>query len=186
MAINILACDTGLGNFGWALCALSLCGDDLVIDPLEIGVITTAASGKKHKVLSVEDTARRVNEIVDALVPIVRNDARVVCLEGLSLPHNTGSAYKMGAAWGAMVALAHSHRLPVLQASPQAVKKAMCGKMTASKDEMIAAVRQRFGRFDELAMGIRAGALEHVADAVAVAVACMHDESLRIALAMQG
>ena len=186
MAITILSCDTGLGNFGWALSTLALLGDELVLTPVEVGVVVTVASDKKRKVLSVEDTARRVGEIVEALVPMVRNDVQVVCLEGLSLPRNSGSAYKMGAAWGAIVALAKSHRIPVLQASPQAVKKVMAGKMVASKEEMIAAVRRRFEVFDELVLGVRDGLLEHAADAVATAVACMGDESLRIALAMRG
>ena len=191
--MRVLACDTGLATFGWALCDFTLTQASppkVKIALLSCGALKTEPSAKKQKVLSVEDTARRLKEIADVLLaPGPMNDPcfpiRLVCVESLSIVRNAGSSAKMGAAWGAVHMFAFMQGIPVLRASPQAVHVVATGQKKATKAEVIAGMTRLHPELPELLMDVPEPLHEHAADALAVAHACKNDESVRIALAMQ-
>lgn len=175
----VLGVDPGIATFGWALVELSRRGEKLV----EVGVVTTKPSDKRRRVRQSDDLARRAAELgaaVDAL--LARHSPRAVCAEAMSWPRNAGSAAKIGVGYGVLVAQVMVGRgLPLVQASPQEVRKALCGKASASKDEMRERVRDRLGcaAFDRAP--ILASLFEHAHDAAAVVVACLDSDVLRMA-----
>lgn len=178
--MRLLSCDTGFASFGWALSNF----DGEKLDFFRAGVITTKPSAKKRKVLGSDDNLRRLTELVDSLAQLVEQ-ARVVCVESLSLPRNAGSSAKMGMAMGAVLALARARRCPILQATPVQVKRALTGNAQASKAQMIdaaAALTRHLLVWDAVPDGV----YEHIADAIGVAFACTRDDSLRVAAALRG
>ena len=192
MSLRVLSCDTGLATFGWALCEYVLAGAlpaHVEVVLLDAGALATEPSAKKRKVRSVEDTARRLGEIAEVLRRPCLNDpslpVRVLCVESLSNVRNAGSSAKMGSAWGLVLGYALLRRIPILQATPQAVKLAATGQKKATKDEMIDAMIRLHPELAELLTGVPDTLHEHAADALAVAHACKNDESVLMALAMQ-
>jgi len=108
MSMRVLSCDTGLATFGWALSEFTLTRATparVLISPLAIGALTTEPSAKKRKVLSVEDTARRLGEIAKVLEqPCMRDPCfpiRLVCRRELEPRAQFGPAHRRWARRGA-------------------------------------------------------------------------------------
>jgi Holliday junction resolvasome RuvABC endonuclease subunit len=74
-------------------------------------------------------------------------------------------------AWGVLVAVAKRRSLPIVQATPQEVKRAVTGSKTASKVEVQNALELLYPTAP--AWPTRKALVEHAADALAVVVACL-------------
>ncbi len=84
-------------------------------------------------------------------------------------------------AFGVIAAVAQRHGLPVVQASPQQVKKALCGRRDASKMDVKGALERRYSG---LPWPPQQTLVEHAADALAAAVACLEHQVVRMARRM--
>ena len=73
-------------------------------------------------------------------------------------------------AWGVVGTLAFRHGLPVLQVSPQDLKRCLTGSKTASKAEVQDALTARYG---PLTLPSQRTLHEHVCDALGAVVACL-------------
>lgn len=179
---RIIAIDPGLGSFGAALIDLPGDGFDRAARPGVIAVAynETKKAAKKQNLLAADDTAERARELWQFL-RIFWHDAypsampptrpRALLAEAQSWPRNAGASAKVGVAWGVIVAFAAERDLPILQLSPQKVKKHLCNSISASKEEVEAAVRGRTLWAAEARAymeGLKGGAHEHVHDAIAV------------------
>lgn len=174
----VLGIDGGFASLGLALVELHPTAEVL----RDAWVVRTEKSAAKLGVRSADDTARRAREIAHHVgLAIVTHQPVAIAVESPSWPRNAGVAAKMGVAFGVLFALAERHQLPLVMASPQAVKQALCGSKTASKDEVIAEVERRF---PNITWPSQTKSWEHAADAVGVVVACLDSDALRMARAL--
>jgi Holliday junction resolvasome RuvABC endonuclease subunit len=175
--------DLGLATCGWS--DVVLLGDREEVR--DLGVFLTQKSSKKQNVHSSNDDLRRAEELAEKMadhVERVRPFAMVV--EGKSLPRNASSSCKIGMAWGAFAATVRRFRLPVVQASPQQVRKALDLPRNASKDDVKAKVLGSPNLIPEQVLERFCSRIpdrfrEHPLDATAVVLACRESEILRLA-----
>jgi Holliday junction resolvasome RuvABC endonuclease subunit len=193
MAI-VLGVDPGFAALGWALVRLEASGEEI----LQLGVIRTAKSTRKLHVLASSDDHRRGGELTQALAPLVRG-VTAICAEAVSHPPHSSAAYKVGRSWGVLDCLASLGCVPVVQVSPQQVKKRLgaAGLVTggrradyagqnASKAAVHAALARRFAELPQRLAGLPKGLQEHALDALAVVVAALDSEVIRMARKMPG
>ena len=180
--IYALGLDPGFASFGWAIVRLFPERERVAA----LGVIETKKSPKKLSVRAADDNSVRTRIIAEALQKLVeRYHPKVIAAEAFSQPRNASVSGKLGRAWGAVDTLSVFSGLPVIQASPQAIKKALCGKQNASKDEVQEALRVRYsGQFDSYTERTPKGKWEHPFDAVGAVVACLDSEVMRMAKVM--
>jgi Holliday junction resolvasome RuvABC endonuclease subunit len=179
---KLLLCDPAFRNFGWAVMELGL-EEERVVD---VGVVRTEKSDKKQKLLASDDNHRCVGEIVLGLLhPLLLHQPFMICAESQQGSKNAHAMQLQGMAWGALSAIVHSRKVPLLQASPQAVKKALCGRKDASKEDIEAAVCKRYAEVSRLVQAIKPpSAREHIYDAIAVGVTCLSSETIQMARRM--
>jgi len=197
----VLGIDPGFASLGFALLELGgpRDGSGLVPDlVIKIGVIRTTKTDKKQKVLSADDNTRRCRELARALRALFVIGApargagvaalfeagdvvRLVCAEKMSFPRNASAAAKVAMTWGLIMGHVDLHDLPLLQASPQDVKKRVTGNASASKEDIERAMVKKFGRgLYRMLKGVPPGQHEHAFDALASAVACLDSDEARI------
>jgi len=165
---TIIGVDPGFACLGLARVAL-LPGGGERVECLE--VIRTEASARKREIRATDDNLRRAGELAAALDGWIGPDVVAICSESQSWPRNAATTAKVGMCWGVIAAVAHRHGLPVLQASPQEIKRAVAGRKTASKGEIMVALECRY---DDLPpWPAQKGLVEHAADALAAVVACL-------------
>lgn len=170
----VLGIDTGFSTMGISLLELSGHSDKV----LGVKTLTTKKSDKKRNVRASDDNMRRARELaVELRTRIEKYDLKAICMEAQSWPRNSSSSAKIGISWGVVAALAEAHGLPVLQATPQAIKMALVGKSSASKDEIISAIKKRY---PEIVWPTAKGKHEHIADATGAVVACMDSDIIRM------
>ena len=155
----ILGIDGGLAHLGFAVASCPAGAKPMVLSG---GVIETT---KCSIGTAAADNVRRARELALALEAVVAEwrPARIVA-EAMSHPRNSRAAAMLSMSWGVIAAIAERHSIPVDVKGPMALKRAMTGNQTASKDEMIAAVREQY---PEVQWPARRDLHEHLADAVA-------------------
>lgn len=195
----VLGIDPGFTSLGYAV--LELGGGGLADQVVTIGVLRTKATDKKQRVLVADDNIRRARELAVSVRGLTHagtmmparggqgiaalfqgaDRIRLVCAEKMSFPRNASAAAKVAMAWGLLVANLERLDLPLLQASPQEVKRRVTGKADASKDDVEKAMVKRFGRgLYRMLKGVPPGQHEHAFDALASAVACLDSEEGRM------
>ena len=166
MTLSLLGIDPGFASLGYAVV-------DLLPRPhvVAFGVFSTSKTTTKQKVLAVEDNVRRTIAIAQQLRALATFAPRTIaiCAEAMSFPRSSSVAAKLALTWGALSGLSEAARIPILQASPQQVKVAVCGVKTATKEEVQAAVVQLYPEVAAMRAGIAKGGWEHPHDALAVA-----------------
>jgi Holliday junction resolvasome RuvABC endonuclease subunit len=150
-------------------------GDRLI----SLGVLRTEKSSKKQNVLAAADNFRRAREIGRALARILlENNVDAICAEAMSFPRSSSVAAKMAMCWGVLAQLCEALCLPLVQASPKDIKRAVTGSAAASKDDVQAALSSRFPDAVGLVGSIPRSFHEHAFDAVGAVVACRGSEVL--------
>ncbi len=190
---TLIGVDPGFANFGYAATTWQNPKQGHVQD---FGVFETEKSNKKQNVLSSSDNIRRMREIHMFFSTWLRRFAdhasyRVIaiCAESISLPRNASVSAKMGMTWGVLVSVAAELSVPIFEATPQMVKRAVTGNKSATKEEVQAALDvfiptvlgasvTTSAAIDKFLKGQR----EHVADSLASVVACMSSDSIQMAL----
>lgn len=138
---RILNLDPGLEWVGYSICEVTRHGESI----LAMGLIRTEKSAKKENVRVADDTFRRARYISRQLLDLVREfDIKLICFENFSPPRNSSVAGKLGYVYGSISMLTEVFNLPVAAATPQAIKKAVCGKVGASKDDVTIAIKRRY------------------------------------------
>lgn len=197
----VLGLDPGFTSLGFAVVALGKTPEEDRV--VTLGVVRTKASDKKQRVLVADDNIRRCRELsrpVRGLIAFgnsaggTEHETRgvqalfeaapvlLVAAEKMSFPRNSSAAAKVAMTWGLIVANLERRGLPLLQASPQEVKRRVTGKADASKEAVEAAMIKRFGRgLLRMLKSLPEGQHEHAFDALAVVVACLDSEEGRMA-----
>jgi Holliday junction resolvasome RuvABC endonuclease subunit len=189
----LLGIDPGFAHLGYGALCIATDGVSLRCDAF--GLFETEKSSKKLSVLATEDNLRRAVELYDALDGLIRSlgDEKNVLVglaaEAMSWPRNAAVTGKMGIAWGVVASVSRVHRLPILQVSPQMLKKGVAGAKTATKDEVAAAVLRMVpsapkagGRLTEVAARLPKGKREHPFDALAAALVCRESQAVQMAI----
>ena len=174
---RLLGIDAGFASIGYSIVELGDRCDRVV----EMGLIRTEPSSKKRKVLAAEDNVRRTREIAKALIQLhCSHKPKALCCETMSFPRNSSSAAKMAMFWGVLIALAHTWGLPIIQATPQEIKKACCGAKNASKDEVEAALRKRYRTtpWIDLLDGMPPSLHNHAWDALGATATCLDSDTI--------
>lgn len=183
----VLGVDPGFASVGWSVLKLLPSGEELV----EMGVIRTEKSAAKRNVRASEDNLERAKEIAAAFQTLIdKYRVQLICAETMSYPRNSSAAAKMAMCWGVLAALAHQYGIPIAQATPQEVKKAVTGRKDSSKEEVQEAVRSLFPVLQGgeakhggpyILRAVPRSLWEHPYDATAAVVACRQSEVLLFA-----
>lgn len=129
----ILACDPSFTAWGYAVV-----WDEKV---LSTGCIKTSPEAKKRRIREGDDRVRRTQEIVLELLKVIKESKVNLILS--ELPHgsqNAKAAVMIGIVVGIIQALSDALEIPVEWYSENDAKKAVLGRITASKAEMIEAI----------------------------------------------
>jgi Holliday junction resolvasome RuvABC endonuclease subunit len=174
--VKLLGLDPGFAALGYAVLDV---GDPPRL--LAMGVIRTQKESARARLLAVEDNVRRTREIVRSLGDLLHeHEARAIAAEAMSFPRSSSVAAKVALVWGAIVALTEGRRVPLLQCTPQSVKRWASGRSSCSKEDVAFEVRLRCGNESEkLLSGVPAGLHEHAWDAAACALVCAQGDLVR-------
>ena len=171
----LLGVDPGFSSIG--LVALDLDADRVV----RFDVFRTAKDDRKGRTLAVEDNVRRAREIAVYLGRVVEElEPIAIAAEAMSFPRSSSVAAKVALTWGVLVALAERHELAIVQASPQEVKRALCGRKDASKDDVAEKLRGRWPELEQLEESVTRSQREHPYDALAAAAVAMTSDVVRL------
>jgi len=184
--MRILGVDPGFANFGW--CIARYDGKELVVTGC--GVIRTEKD--KRKVLAPVDNVERMRRIGDELEQVmlevspisnlVERRISIICAESMSHVPHASSAAKLSLAWGVLAEASRVVQVPILQRSPQEIKKAVTGSKKASKAQMKDTLCKQFPSLSE-PLGAVVGSLqEHPVDALGAIVACLKDPAIQMGL----
>lgn len=185
--IPVLGLDPGFASIGYALVLL----DATEERPVLMGVFETEKSSKKQAVLAADDNVRRAREISVFLHGMLtkgpHGPVRAICAETMSFPRSSSVAAKMAMCWGVVSSLSSMLDVPVLQVTPMNLKLKVTGKKTSSKEEVQAALRERFGgQVSRYCPDVPPSKLEHPYDALGAVLACRDSEVLRLLRQMSG
>lgn len=185
-SVYVIGFDPGLSNLGYAVARIYTNLDPTsrltaLQDIVTCGVITTDKCDKKTKVLASDDNVRRAREMWTAMQKIATEyRPSCVCSESQSIPRNAANAAKTSFSWGLIAAFVQSLDIPMAQVSPQAMKKTLCGKRDASKEEIEAAVRSAFPETGPMLDSLNKTKREHAADSVGAIAACYESDVMQM------
>ena len=177
--MNVIGLDPGFASFGVAV--VNLLPDREIVE--EMVVIRTQKSAKKKNVKAVDDNFLRACQISSELRTIIETLKPVAMVaESKSDPRNASVAGKVSMAWGVLADIAVDYRISMIQASPQEIKKVLCGNKSATKTDVQDEIE---ARYDGTAIEVfkkqyPAGQWEHGFDAVGAVVACLDDPVLQM------
>lgn len=171
----ILGLDPALRTLGWSVARET----DGAIEPLALGVVRTKPDPKLSKTLDNFDAALKISA---ALLRLIRwtpdGAAEFVTIaeiraEAMSYPPSASSAAKISLCWGAIATISALYAIPVYEASPQAIKRAVVGVPSASKNDVRNALEKAYGRARIASMlaGLSRELHEHPIDGLAATVA---------------
>lgn len=176
-----LGIDPGFASLGYAVVELGRASDRVST----MGVFETKKENNKRKVLAADDNLRRCNEMVVFLDGLIRSRNVVcLCVESMSFPRNAAAAAKVAMCWGILASLATLRGLAISQASPQMLKKNLCGKRDASKEDVQAALTKEFPYLPTLVSSLAKSKHEHAFDALGAIVGVRDSDVLRLVRSM--
>lgn len=182
--VNVLGIDPGFAHCGIGVVRLFPEGEQVV----RVGVIRTQKADRKHKVLSTDDNFRRARHISTYLNRvIVDNHVQALAAEAKSYPRNASASAKVAMTWGVLADIVEMRKMPMVQITPQSMKKRLCGKISATKTALQDVLLRRYpGQFEVFMSRIPKGQWEHGFDAVGAVVSCLDDDVLLVARRMVG
>jgi Holliday junction resolvasome RuvABC endonuclease subunit len=133
--MSVMGLDPGFASLGWATV------DPRTMKLLDADVFRTK-SGKTtaKKVLASDDNFRRAKEIAAWFDDERFKDVEIVCAESMSFPRNSSAAAKVALCWGVIAAICYVRGIPLVQNSPQKIKKSLCGVSNATDEALNAAL----------------------------------------------
>lgn len=159
----ILGADPGIAHFGIALVEIGLQGE---LVPIEMAVHVT----KKDKAAPYvsADNDRRCGDLARWLNHYVRTyPIDVICIEAMSYPRSSSAAAKSAMARAALVTLAATNAIPVIECRPHDIKVQIAGVKGATKKLIQSIIEDDYPQAIELTAGIAKGKQEHCFDALA-------------------
>lgn len=181
----VLGLDPGFARIGYSVVRFSAG----VETPVMMGRFATKKTAKKQNVLAADDNFHRARDIYRFLHAAVRGErefaefgaVRAICAESMSFPRNSSAAAKMAMCWGIIAALSQEFDIPVLQVTPQALKKKVCDDASASKEDIQQVLQKRYGAalLKGFVANLAAGDHEHPYDSLGAVMSCLDSDVLR-------
>ncbi len=163
---------------GFSACGYGIIQREQGVDTVrELGVFRTKKSPKKMRVLQNEDNFSRAREIGEGLYDLFHvYDIDVITFEAFSLPQKGSKPVivKMTLPYGLLAMLSVVYDVPVVMCTPQHVKKIVCGRVSASKEQVREVMIERYkedAAIERFRSEYPASLHEHAFDALAVYVA---------------
>jgi len=180
--VFVLGVDPGFASFGVSIVELTASTERVRMTE----VIRTKKSTKKQNVRAADDNFRRAGAIAAVLHDVVATwKPMAIAAEAMSFPRNASAAAKVAMAWGILADIAEVYSLPMVQATPQEIKRALCDKETATKVEVRDRLQTLYeGQFDQFTSGTPEGQWEHGFDATGAVIACLDSDIVRMARGM--
>jgi crossover junction endodeoxyribonuclease RuvC len=173
----VMGVDTAIANVGWCVARMT----STALAPVAMGVIRTQPNAKKLGIRVGDDDWARSKTIAHALREVVKQHRpHILAVEAWSPPRNAAAVGKIGRVFGVLVDMSLTDDLPVLHATPQEIKKAVTGKASAEKGEVIAALEEMFPGTLALVHHLPAGVHEHAFDALGALVTCWENEPMKV------
>ena len=170
----ILGIDPGFASIGIAIVKSE------TMEVVELRLVETEKSNKKLNVLATSDNFRRSKEIYQAVDSVIREyDPAMIAVESMSFPRNASSAAKMAYAWGVLAAIAAQTKIPVIQSTPQSIKKRLTSSIKADKNQIKQALFAKYGECILLEAGLKnypKGSWEHPLDALGAVLTASESE----------
>jgi len=142
--LALVCLDPGFASIGYARIVIPPLGPPFVE---AFGVFHTVKSDKKQKVLATEDNVKRAMMIARFLRQLATSGTGrtiAICAEAMSFPRSSSVAAKMALTWGSIASLSEASSIPILQTSPQNVKRTLCGVASATKEEVQEALEKLY------------------------------------------
>jgi len=180
--VFILGVDPGFASFGYSMVHLLPSIEEVMLTD----VIRTQKSPKKLNVKAADDNFRRSQAIAAVLHEVVKKWQPVaIAAEAMSFPRNASAAAKVAMAWGILSDICYVYQLPMVQATPQEIKKALCDNKSATKSDIQRALEDRYpNQFLRFTQTVPAGQWEHGFDAAGAVVTCLDSDVVRMARGM--
>ena len=169
-SFRVIGIDPAFRALGW--CCVEI---DSHTERIEsVGLVRTEKA-KSQKVLVAEDNHECSRTLTNAVYGAIQAyKPHVICAESLVGSRSAKACTMQGMAWGIVSAVTTIADVPVVQVSPQKVKKVLTGYQTATKQEVEEAVCSRYPRLREIVNDINPPSQrEHVFDAVGVVISCL-------------
>lgn len=163
---SVLVCDPSFTAWGWAVVYVGNISDGIQV--LDYGCIKTAPEAKKRRIRQGDDRVRRTSEIIRELQRL-EDKYRFSFVIG-ELPHgsqNAKAAIMMGTVVGVLQTFAMLVGVPIEWYSENDAKKAVLGRNSASKADIISEVENRVN----IKISGPKYAREAVADSLAIYIA---------------
>jgi Holliday junction resolvasome RuvABC endonuclease subunit len=176
--IRLVGLDVALVNTGWVLVNLPT---EEGAEPrlVDAGVVVTTKGDGDRELHPTIDATRRGQELHRAIARVFEaGDPEVVCVEAMSWPRHAKATAAMALAWGALSPLIMARPFVVAR-TPQVVKRAVTGRKTATKEEVLAELTKRFPNLPHVLRNVARSRWEHPSDALAAVVASLDSEEVR-------
>jgi Holliday junction resolvasome RuvABC endonuclease subunit len=164
--------DPGFANMGFSVVDLfSIGASDLLATQL---VVTKKGKGKIRK---IEDELRRIREIEDEFIAFLdewqpdvwamEEPGKCLMRRGGKWVTNPSNLRTVCLMWGSISGICRARGIYVVQYTSQAIKKAICGSIKASKADMEKEIKKLYPTYKGWATSKK---IEHEVDAVGAAV----------------
>lgn len=181
--MKLIGIDPGLASFAIAVANLKAWS----VEWESINIIRTEPDHKTRRIRVADDTADRCRAIYRGLQTYAIGPALespvAICIESTAMPFGkvrTSVVSALGRVRGLVDAFAEEYDCAVVEESPQALKKMLCGKRDASKDDVRRALEQRFPGIERL-WPKQKTLIEHAADAAMTIVAGLESDVVKAA-----
>ena len=171
--------DPGYMYVGYALVRIAPDGSKVVV---HAGTAYTEKSMKKGSVRQAADIIRRAKDVWAEIRSVWKDLPSVLCMETLPLLRNSTVRSNISYVAGGLALYSNLLDVPLLEATPTEVKKAVCGNGSASKTAVIARIKTLYP--DVVWPTTKAKGLDseemasHAADALAAIEACANDPAV--------
>jgi len=181
-AACVIGVDPGFANFGYGVMFLGT-GVEWIT---EVSVIRTQKTNKKQNVKAAADNFRRAQEISKAFHKVVNKvKPAAIVAETMSFPRNASVAAKMAMAFGVLADICYVYDLPMVQATPQEIKKYLCDNKSATKEAVQEALLGRYpGQFDAFMKVVPRSKWEHGFDSIGAILTSLDSDVVRMARRM--
>jgi len=173
---RILGLDPGLANFGMAIVDVEDDGTSKVVD------MTVIRTKKVRGADLTDDLVRRLRQVsIGFNLFVMERIFDSLAAEAFSVQRNA----KTAATWGIIASYAAHLSIPIVQPTPQAIKKAICGgsgKVTKKQveNELASLYGSRATRGVLRKRGVAEGAFEHAFDALGAILATIEADTGRL------
>jgi len=143
--LAVLTLDPGFSAFGWGV-VIRESGVEFVA---EMNVIRTKKASKKLRILANEDNFMRMRYIAERLIAVIEDyKIDAMTFEAFSIPMKASKSnlVKIGMPYTIISTLSVVYDLAVVMSTPQHIKKAICGRINASKEEVEIEVLNQYGK----------------------------------------